>query len=98
MEYPRVNPMMPLCTSYHPLFVFNQFGDLERCALRPGNAHGADGWRRLAKIGARIVRPGRSRTWSRSGAPIASDGLGGGAIVANVAIRPDRRLTCRQHG
>src|SRR3954453_5245660 len=21
---------------YHPLFVFNQFGDLERCALRPG--------------------------------------------------------------
>ena len=23
----------------HPLFVFNQFGDLERCALRPGNVH-----------------------------------------------------------
>jgi Transposase DDE domain group 1 len=23
-------------TCYHPLFVFNQFGDLERCALRPG--------------------------------------------------------------
>src|SRR3954453_23672921 len=33
------------CTCYHPLFVFNQFGDLERCALRPGNAHRADGWR-----------------------------------------------------
>ena len=32
------------CTCYHPLFVFNQFGDLERCALRPGNVHGADGW------------------------------------------------------
>src|ERR687885_11976 len=30
---------------YHPLFVFNQFGDLERCALRPGNVHSADGWR-----------------------------------------------------
>ncbi len=27
----------------HPLFVFNQFGDLERCALRPGNVHSADG-------------------------------------------------------
>ena len=26
------------CTCYHPLFVFNQFGDLERCALRPGPA------------------------------------------------------------
>src|SRR6476469_9368381 len=35
------------CTCYHPLFVFNQFGDLERCALRPGNVHNADGWRTL---------------------------------------------------
>ena len=25
------------CTCYHPLFVFNQLGDVERCALRPGN-------------------------------------------------------------
>ncbi len=33
------------CTCYHPLFVFNQFGDLERCALRSGNVHSADGWR-----------------------------------------------------
>jgi hypothetical protein len=30
---------------YHPLFVFNQLGDVERCALRPGNVHSADGWR-----------------------------------------------------
>ena len=27
------------CNCYQPLFVFNQFGDLERCALRPGNVH-----------------------------------------------------------
>jgi hypothetical protein len=33
------------CTCYHPLFVFNQDGDLERCALRPGNVHSAHGWR-----------------------------------------------------
>jgi hypothetical protein len=33
------------CTCYHPLFVFNQFGDLERSTLRPGNVHSADGWR-----------------------------------------------------
>ena len=33
------------CTCYHPLFVFNQFGDLERCSLRSGNVHSADGWR-----------------------------------------------------
>src|SRR3982074_3566079 len=31
-------------TCYHPLFVFNQFGDLERCSLRPGNVHSADEW------------------------------------------------------
>ncbi len=33
------------CTCYHPLFVFNQLGDLERCALRSGNIHSAAGWR-----------------------------------------------------
>lgn len=37
------------CTCYHPLFVFNQFGDLERCALRPGNVHSADGWEDVLK-------------------------------------------------
>ena len=31
------------CTRYHPLFVFNQLGDLERCALRPGSVDSADG-------------------------------------------------------
>jgi hypothetical protein len=35
------------CTCYHPLFVFNQFGDVERCVLRPGNVYSADGWRAL---------------------------------------------------
>jgi hypothetical protein len=33
------------CTCYHPNFLFNQFGMLERCALRNGNVHSADGWR-----------------------------------------------------
>ena len=33
----------------HPLFVFNQYGDLERCALRPGNVHSADGWENVLK-------------------------------------------------
>jgi len=33
------------CTCYHPLFVFNQLGDVERGALRSGNVHSADGWR-----------------------------------------------------
>lgn len=33
------------CACYHPLFLFNQFGMLERCSLRPGNVHSADGWK-----------------------------------------------------
>jgi hypothetical protein len=33
------------CTCYHPLFLFNQFGDLEYCRLRPGNVHSAEDWR-----------------------------------------------------
>ena len=37
------------CSCYHPLFVFNQFGDLERCALRPGNVHSADDWEGVLK-------------------------------------------------
>jgi len=32
------------CTCYHPLFCFNQFGDLERCLLRNGNVARADDW------------------------------------------------------
>src|ERR671921_1145262 len=35
------------CTCYHPLFVFNQFGDLERGMLRRGNHHSAKFWRRV---------------------------------------------------
>jgi len=35
------------CTCYHPLFCFNQYGDLERALLRHGNVHSADEWRSL---------------------------------------------------
>jgi hypothetical protein len=30
------------CTCYHPLFCFNQYGDMERTLLRNGNVHSAD--------------------------------------------------------
>jgi hypothetical protein len=32
------------CTCYHPLFCFNQFGDIEGALLRNGNVHSADDW------------------------------------------------------
>ena len=32
---------------YHPLFLFNHFGDCEGAMLRPGNVHSAEGWREV---------------------------------------------------
>lgn len=32
------------CACYHPLFCFNQYGDMERTLLRNGNVHSADDW------------------------------------------------------
>jgi hypothetical protein len=32
------------CTCYHPLFCFNQFGDVEQAMLREGNVHSAKDW------------------------------------------------------
>jgi hypothetical protein len=37
------------CTCYHPLFCFNQFGDLEGAMLREGNVASADRWDELLK-------------------------------------------------
>src|SRR5499427_2755976 len=36
-----------VCMCYHPLFLFNQFGDLERVMLRRGNHSSAKFWRRI---------------------------------------------------
>ena len=33
------------CACYHPVFCFNQFGDLERALLRNGKVQSADDWR-----------------------------------------------------
>jgi hypothetical protein len=35
------------CVCYHPLFLFNHFGDCEAATLRPGNVHSADGWQEV---------------------------------------------------
>ena len=47
---------------YHPLFVFNQFGDCEGAMLRAGNVHSAHRWRDvLEPILARYERTGVRR-------------------------------------
>ena len=53
------------CTCYHPLFVFNQLGDLERCALRPGNVHSADGWREILEPVVSRYRSKETRLYFR---------------------------------
>jgi hypothetical protein len=60
------------CTCYHPLFVFNQFGDLERCALRPGNVHSAEGWRELLEPVIARYRTRVMRHYFRADAAFAS--------------------------
>ena len=60
------------CACYHPLFVFNQFGDLERCALRPGNVHSADGWREVLEPVVSRYRDRKLRRYFRADAAFAS--------------------------
>ena len=60
------------CTCYHPLFVFNQFGDLERCALRPGNVHSADGWREVLEPVVARYRHTMKRRYFRGDAAFAN--------------------------
>src|SRR5215210_3947435 len=60
------------CTCYHPLFVFNQFGDLERCALRPGNVHSADGWREVLEPVVARYRHEMKRRYFRGDAAFAN--------------------------
>ena len=63
------------CSCYHPLFVFNQFGDLERCALRAGNVHSAHGWRDVLEHVVARYRDRRLRRYFRGDAAFASPDL-----------------------
>jgi len=60
------------CTCYHPLFVFNQFGDAERCALRPGNMHGAAEWRAVLEPVIARYRDAVKRLYFRGDAAFAN--------------------------
>ena len=63
------------CTCYHPLFVFNQFGDLERSALRPGNVHSAHGWRDVLEPVVTRYRDRKLRRYFRGDAAFAAPDL-----------------------
>lgn len=64
------------CSRYHPLFVFNQHGDLERCSLRPGNVHSSDDWQALLDPVIKRYRwAGLWRKYLRGDAAFAIPGL-----------------------
>jgi len=60
------------CTCYHPLFVFNQFGDLERSALRSGNVHSAHGWKEVVEPVVARYRGKFKRRYFRADAAFAN--------------------------
>ena len=83
------------CTCYHPIFVFNQFGDCEGAMLRPGNVHSAHNWREV--LDPIVARYGR--TWS---APVLQGRCrlrqAGGLRVPGGAARPLRYQAPQQRG
>jgi hypothetical protein len=60
------------CTCYHPLFLFNHMGDLERCRLRPGNVHSAAGWRDVLVPVVERYKERKVRLYFRGDAAFAS--------------------------
>jgi hypothetical protein len=83
------------CTCYHPLFGFNQDGDLERCALRPGNVHSAHGWRDVLDPVVARYRDQDLRRLLRGDAAFALPGCvrvpgGGGLPVHDSLARQSR--------
>mgnify|MGYP000303612465 FL=1 len=60
-----------MVTSAAPAFLFNQFGDLERCSLRPGNVHSADGWREVLEPVVERYRERSLRRYFRGDAAFA---------------------------
>ena len=78
-------------TCYHPLFGFNQFGDLERSALRPGNVHSAE--RRDGVLKPVVTRyQGKvSRIYFRADAAFAMPGVYEFLQAERIKTRPVTR-------
>jgi hypothetical protein len=63
------------CTCYHPLFCFNQHGDLERALLRNGNVHSADDWRAVLEPVVARYRHAKIKKFFRGDAAFANPQL-----------------------
>lgn len=63
------------CTCYHPLFCFNQHGDLERAMLRKGNVHSAASWRSVLEPVVSRYRDAMQKRYFRGDAAFAQPEL-----------------------
>ena len=63
------------CTCYHPLFCFNQHGDLERAMLRKGNVHSAASWRSVLEPVVSRYRDATQKRYFRGDAAFAQPEL-----------------------
>jgi len=63
------------CEGYHPRFVINQDGDVERALLRKGNVAGADDWRSVLEPVIARYRPRKIEKYFRGDAAFAIPGL-----------------------
>jgi hypothetical protein len=81
---------------YHPLFVFNQYGDCEGAHLRPGNVHSADGWRDLLEPIVDRYRAAGKRIYFRGDAAFASpdvyEYLEDNGVLYAIRIKANSRL------
>ena len=90
------------CVCYHPLFLFNQFGDCEGATLRPGNVHSADGWQELLepvvkgyqKKGLRLLFRGdaafaKPELSTQRDSPLLQWPWHGGAVDQGGQVRPE---------
>ena len=59
------------CECYHPLFLFNQNGDVERALLRNGNVASADDWQAVLEPVIARYRPRNIRKYFRGDAAFA---------------------------
>jgi hypothetical protein len=83
----------------YPLFVFNQFGDLERCALRAGNVHSADGWDNVLKPVVARYQGKLSRIYFRADAAFAMPEVYSSSILGcPETLRRDTQCRATKYG
>lgn len=75
-------------TCHHPLFVFNQFADLERCALRSGNVRSADGREAVPKP---VEEPTRTKSHVSISGPMPPSDTASLAVAGDMDDDVDDR-------